>query len=305
LNWDVSMSDVHRTLAQLREERGLTIEALAAAIRVSPAKLVALEAGRYADLPNAAFTRALAMSVCRVLKADPSSILATLPMPDPVKVLTEVPPQQPFKSGHARLNLDTSFVVQARKILKPRFLLPLFILASATGVYFWPKHLNVTEKTLTSGSPAESQLIMPSASIQNDTVAKVADAMNPVESLPATTPIDMAPISQQAVSTPEVAPVIAPLVAPVVASAASTGEVGAQGSLVLQANDDAWVQIKDASGDLLLRRMVLAGERIALSGVLPLKVKVGNAAALSMSYQGQAVDLTEHTRANVARLELK
>jgi cytoskeleton protein RodZ len=68
--------------ALLREERvrqGLEIDALAAAIKIPPSRLDALESGRYADLPDATFTRALAQTVCRHLKIDALPVLALLP----------------------------------------------------------------------------------------------------------------------------------------------------------------------------------------------------------------------------------
>jgi cytoskeleton protein RodZ len=68
--------------ALLREERlrqGLALDALAAAMKIPPARLDALESGRYAELPDATFTRALAQAVCRHLKIDAPPILALLP----------------------------------------------------------------------------------------------------------------------------------------------------------------------------------------------------------------------------------
>jgi len=304
------MSDIHHSLAQLREARGLSIEALAAAIRVSPAKLLALESGRYSELPNAAFTRALAMSVCRVLKADPKYILASLPSPDPVSVLTEMRPQQPFKSGHARLNLESSFFVQVRYFFKPRYLLPLFILTAAVAVFFWPKQSHVPPAPSVaqdaSTAPVQGQAVLVDET-QAVNVATLPSSIKPVE-LPASeaiAPVETAQFSDPSASAQALAPQMAAQVTPASAASTSVNTVGEQGNLVLQANDETWVQIKDASGDMLLRRVILAGERIALTGVLPLKIKVGNASAVNLSYQGQPVDLTEHTRANVARLELK
>ena len=46
-------------LRAAREKRGLHIAALATSIKVSPRKLEALEADRYAELPDLTFTRAL------------------------------------------------------------------------------------------------------------------------------------------------------------------------------------------------------------------------------------------------------
>ena len=57
-------------LRAAREEQGLHIAALAAAIKVTPRKLDALENDRCDELPDATFTRALAQTVCRALKID-------------------------------------------------------------------------------------------------------------------------------------------------------------------------------------------------------------------------------------------
>ncbi len=47
------------------------IAALAASLKVPVNKLEALEAGRYDELPDLTFARALASSACRQLKVDP------------------------------------------------------------------------------------------------------------------------------------------------------------------------------------------------------------------------------------------
>ena len=39
--------------------------------------------------------------------------------------------------------------------------------------------------------------------------------------------------------------------------------------------------------------------------VMPITLRIGNAAGMTLSFKGQVVDLVPHTRNNVARLELK
>jgi cytoskeleton protein RodZ len=68
-------------LRQAREEAGIHIAALASALKVPVARIEALEAERFDLMPDVAFVRALAASVCRVLKLDPAPILALLPQP--------------------------------------------------------------------------------------------------------------------------------------------------------------------------------------------------------------------------------
>lgn len=66
-------------LRQYRESTGLHIVVLASALKVSRAKLEALEADRLDDLPDVVFARALAMSCCRYLGKDPEPVLALMP----------------------------------------------------------------------------------------------------------------------------------------------------------------------------------------------------------------------------------
>jgi cytoskeleton protein RodZ len=73
----------------------------------------------------------------------------------------------------------------------------------------------------------------------------------------------------------------------------------------VQARQEAWVQIKDAQGQVLLSRTVIPGERVALQGRPPLQVVVGNASVVTLSARGQLQNLTPHIRDNVARLELR
>jgi cytoskeleton protein RodZ len=69
-------------LRSYRESAGIHIVALASALKVTRAKLEALENDRYEELPDVVFARALAMSCCRYLGQDPESVLARMPSHD-------------------------------------------------------------------------------------------------------------------------------------------------------------------------------------------------------------------------------
>ena len=66
-------------LREAREAAGLHIAALAVALKVPVRKLEALEADQLDQLPDAVVVRALASSVCRTLKVDPTPVLQLLP----------------------------------------------------------------------------------------------------------------------------------------------------------------------------------------------------------------------------------
>lgn len=66
-------------LREAREAAGMSIEAVAATLKLPPQTLRALEADDHAALRDAVFVRALAQSVCRALQRDPAVVLSMLP----------------------------------------------------------------------------------------------------------------------------------------------------------------------------------------------------------------------------------
>lgn len=76
-------------LRQARERVGLHIAALAVMIRVPVKKLEALETDRLDLLPDLAFARALASSVCRALKVEPAPVLERLPQTQTPRLWTQ------------------------------------------------------------------------------------------------------------------------------------------------------------------------------------------------------------------------
>jgi cytoskeleton protein RodZ len=66
-------------LRQYREAAGLSLEELAKQLRVSKAKLQALEQENWSELTDVVFIRSLALSICRFLKVDAAQVLEALP----------------------------------------------------------------------------------------------------------------------------------------------------------------------------------------------------------------------------------
>ncbi|WP_089417424.1 helix-turn-helix domain-containing protein [Vitreoscilla filiformis] len=74
----------------LREARlacGMDLSELARILKVPERKLEALEADRYAELQSMTFVRALALSACRVMRAEAAPVLALLPQQTQMEVL--------------------------------------------------------------------------------------------------------------------------------------------------------------------------------------------------------------------------
>lgn len=125
-------------LRQYREAQGFKLDVLAQALRVSSAKLNALESDCLDALPDAMFARALALAVCRHLKTDAAPVLALLPGHDVSRLAAKNERGLDFPLDRPSFLPQSSFVVVARLFTPVRWA-ALAILAMALVIGFWPQ----------------------------------------------------------------------------------------------------------------------------------------------------------------------
>jgi hypothetical protein len=89
------------------------------------------------------------------------------------------------------------------------------------------------------------------------------------------------------------------------ASGPETAKGPTTGLVVFSPTAASWVEVTDAQGIVLLRRMLAAGEVAGASGALPLSAVVGRADVTRVQVRGQTLDLAPIARDNVARFEVK
>jgi cytoskeleton protein RodZ len=308
LRTNTSGDTAGQTMRAAREKRGLHIAALAASLKVPQRKLEALEADRYNELPDLAFTRALSQSVCRTLKIDPQPVLALLPATPDTQRLAQVANgiQAPFS--------DTAHAFKLGPWLRnPALWATVLIAVGAGALAFAPERFMDSVRhqfniwTGQAGSSVESITAAPGSAGPANTVSEPANT--PQVTAPAiTVPTPAAASAAVPVATVPTAQTTAVVEtvhsAPPPAVAGAAADVPA-GLLTLRASSASWVDVQDARGQSLLSRTLQAGETVGLDGALPLRVKVGNAAGIEVYFRGQAVDLTSATRDNTARLQLK
>lgn len=283
-----------------RERQGLHIAALAAAIKVAPRKLDALENDRWHELPDATFVRALAQTVCRTLKIDAKPVLERLPAAgtmalEPISgVLNE-----PFRDRPGRE--ESTFGVAA---IRPMVWAAAALMLAAVAVYFVPAGLWSADKApaaspvasappvLTAASGAASAAALPASAAASASEGLAGAAVPAVDGAASAA----AALAAVPVSTGETVFSAPPPTLAVAAPAA--------GILQLRAGEASWIEVRDARNQLLLSRVVQPGESVGLDGPLPLHVTVGNASATQLVFRGQPVELASRTRENVARLDL-
>ena len=279
-------------LRAARERQGMHLGALAAAMKVAPRKLEALEADRYDELPDMTFARALAQAMCRSLRIDAAPVLALLPKPAGSNERLELVAtglNAPFRE---RATVDEGF--DWSLINRPAFWAPAIVLLGALALYLLPSDL--LERTASDGGDV-SVTVMPPAhdgAASAPTTAAEATTETPAQAA--------APAPATAPAATETPP---PAVAPATAAPNATGEGASAAPLVVRASAASWVTVRDGQGTVLLSRELRPGESVRVEGSLPLSAVIGNAAGTEVSFRGEPVDLGNATRGNVARLELK
>ena len=273
-------------LRAAREKQGLHIAALAAAIKVAPRKLEALENDRHAELPDATFIRALAQTVCRTLKIDARPVLDLLPRAGAVALEPNRGGlKTPFRDRPGREEPSWSLAS-----VRPLVWAAAVLVLGAVVVWLMPGGW------WQRGAPTLPPVAVPAS----------AAARAP---LLAADPAASAALASSAASAPEAA-ASQPLVETVFSvpqepAASGAAAVAANGVVQLRSSEVSWVEVRDARGQLLLSRPVQPGESVGLDGALPMRLVIGNAAATQLAFRGQPVDLVPRTRDNVARVELQ
>ncbi|MEN9437850.1 MAG: hypothetical protein RIR09_2505 [Pseudomonadota bacterium] len=291
-----------RMLRNAREAVGLHVGALAVSMKIPVKKLEALESDRFDLLPDAAFVRALASSVCRTLKIDAAPILEKLP-------LSHVPQLGP---GNRAVNepfyaYGKSGVLSFSGLLsKPTVIWVLVLLTASITVFFLPElqkqFLNHVDKTTVDVAvPSLAPVELGNAS-QNMAPTPDSSIGNKSGALPAQIPVSQAAPLGATMSVSEPSEVEAADTAP--PAGVVLNEPAAQ-LLGLKARGPTWVKVVDAKGTVQLMKILVAGEAALVGGVAPLSVVVGSADSLDVMVRGEPFELRTLARDNVARFEVK
>lgn len=285
-------------LRQAREAAGLHIAALAAALKVPVKKLEALESGRYDELPDLTFARALASSACRQLKIDPAPVLEQIPIGhQPPLGDTSSTINAPFKGAQGGPSVPA-----AEWLRRPAVLASLALLVGAAGLLLlpdWDTSVNAVKETVTdlgrAAAPVEPAAAPAAAP------AAVQEAVTPV----AITSVEAPSLPKPPEPVPAAAPTVLTPSSGVSEVAASTTASPGSTLLHIKATADSWVEVVDGAGKSQVQRMLKSGDVLDFSAAPPYSVVVGRADAVEVVVRGQAFDVMPYARNSVARFQVK
>jgi cytoskeleton protein RodZ len=262
-------------LRQAREAQGLAIDDVAQQLKFAPRQIESLEQERFDRLPGPTIARGMVRNYARLLRLDPDPLIERM-APQAEKThdpgLTErFRKEVPFSEGGKRSTL-----------IYAGFSIGILVLVAAVA-YEWQQ-----EK-------ATPQFVAP---------AREEPAPAPSPAPVAAAPVAPPPVEEKKVDLATVAPA-KPAPPPAAPVEAQKPAATAMQRIVVRAEEDAWVEIRDASGRTLVATLAPAGSERAVQGRAPFELVIGNAASVKLTYEGKPVDLRPHTRVSVARLKLK
>ena len=282
-------------LRQAREASGLSVSELASLLKVSTAKLDALESNRWDLLPDIVFARALAASVCRSLQIEVAPVLAHFPtLIAPSMKTDESGINAPFRTHGNGLGL-----VSLSYLRKPGTLAVIVLIVAAVVLFFLPGDFFQTKFTgsLVKNSVTETTSI---------TVESTDAAPNDLNQVSPGPEVDtQLPVVSQTIPENSSNLVIPkePFVSPLPITVNGNGAVA--GTVVLKATSASWVEVVDGRGVVQVRKIMAEGEVLGASGESPLSVVIGRADAVAVEVRGRNFNLANLTKNNVARFEVK
>lgn len=272
-------------LKRAREERGLAIDDVAQQLKFAPRQIESLEQERFDRLPGPTIARGMVRNYARLLKIDPEPLVQRMApkvekAPDPGKIAARFRQPVPFSDNAKRSTL-----------IYVGFSVGLLVLVGAVA-YEWQQKKATPEFV----APAQPQRREPVAEPPTQ-VAAVKPAPQVVAEPPPA--VEEKKVEKKAEVKGE---------APKPAAVAATDRPLASGQnrVVLRViQEEAWLEVKDSSGRMLVSSLNQAGAERSVRVRPPVEIVVGNPDNVTLTYNGKTIDLAPHAKSGVARLTLQ
>lgn len=274
---------VSQTFIAARQAQNLSLTDVANRLKLSVHQIEALEQGAYDRLPGAVFVRGFTRNYARLLKLDPEEMVRA--------VDAHLPRVADRNASAGETNIPMPAKNSSRWPLVAGIAAVVFLGAALVDV-LWPE------------TPPSSVAVAPSASASPEAVTQSTAAASPA---PAADTSAVAPAAPEPVAVVPAVSAAAPATHPAAAVIADYQPNSTPEGTVLRLAFDqqSWVQVRDASGKVVLESLFPPGSSREVTARPPLTLIVGNAPGVRLTYAGRAIDLAPHTRVAVARLTLE
>lgn len=275
-------------LAQLRKAKGWLIEEVAARLKVSVAKVRALEAGALEHLPEVTFAIGVMRSYAKILGTDPQPLVDALR-----RASAQGSPNFAALGGRGRMPQQKRGSLTAWQTKRKRYpwLWGVGILVLAAAALFVYRYDDII------GHAPEPQL---SEAEPHPSVSKASTGADP-EHLALASQVPPGVAAQS----PNLNAPAKPQGATVPATTASSQINPA--TLRIKVSQNNWISVSQHDGQQVYANTLQAGDEQTLQGTPPFKLVIGNVAGLeTIELDGKRIEAAKYAggRQNVARFEL-
>ncbi|WP_115717734.1 RodZ domain-containing protein [Gallaecimonas mangrovi] len=286
-------------LRQAREERGWTIDNVAKRLNLRASVVEKLEQDDYDRNSPATYTKGYIRAYCRLLELQEQDVMAELSS-DRLKSQVESN-MQSFSKRTSREKSDSWLTIVT-------WLIGLAFVGVL--IYFGYQQATSTSSVVNKGpatqaqaktevaTPADPQQAQPGSDDGVDLGQSTDDAVAE-DNTSGDNPQDT-PAQSQANSTNTAADSAA--AEPVTAQAQAP--VAATKTLEISFSGDCWVRIEDATGKRVLEGVKTKGQSFTLDAQAPYSIRLGAPETVTMTFQGQPVDLSGFRASHLAKLTL-
>ena len=299
-SWSISAGQM---LKQARLDAGLHIAALAVSLRVPVKRIEALENGQIDLLPDLVFVRALTSSICQTLKIDALPILEKLPK----AALPRLNGEDVAINTPIGVTGDGKGALLSNIVTSPWLMGVLLLCIGAAGIYLLPKTTSLAISDSVASAKILPELgISQAKELQVSTENAAISSQNVnAASTSVALPNAIAPSSSSMVANTTVSAAVSPVVEARNSNVPANPTLPPAGSIVVfKASGETWVEVKNAAGSTMFKKLLNAGETVGASGTLPLTVIVGRADVTQVEVRGKSIDLALIAKSNVARFEV-
>jgi cytoskeleton protein RodZ len=266
-----SASGPGSVLSAARIAQNLTLADIARHLKLSISQVEALESGAYERLPGPVFVRGFVRNYARFLKMDPEEVLrsmgeAAAPPPPVTRAPPPTSPDIPYPN--------------ARRPMWPAVVFVGVVLIGLLAVYEFVFNEPESAPAPQAAAPAP------------------APEPSPPEPVPALATLP-------AVADPASTPTATPAAETPAKAAADQPKKAGERELRFLFAQDAWVRVEERGGRVLLSQLNTRGTVKHVRGVPPFTLVVGNSQGVKLVYDEKPVDLTRHTKVDVARFTLE
>ncbi|MES2935019.1 MAG: RodZ domain-containing protein [Pseudomonadota bacterium] len=282
-------------LARHRQTLGLSVEDVAAQLKLAPRQILALEADNHEVLPGSAVVRGFIRAYAKVLKLDPDPLMAQLTAERAgTKESVQLPRELSAPFMETRLPLMNRGNPSTKSRFGIFFLVVLFagVLAHLMG-WVPPSIAALMSQTFNAAVPSTSdssmsiQVPLPHQNASNAVHGSADNADTILNVVPVVSAVSK---SMSVTSVESVAKISNPVF---------------NNALELKMRSDSWIEIKRNDGAVMIARLMRAGAAETFDISKPVQLTVGNPTGVDATFRGSHLELKPGAGGSTARLFLK